>query len=77
MPKILLPVCVTVSLLLSCGCQSFSPAQALPEQATVGECLPPPTPDAWWMAPLEPTLTEALLNELSASPSAATVPSLP
>ncbi|KIP99828.1 hypothetical protein RU08_13285 [Pseudomonas fulva] len=66
MLKKLLPACVIVSLLLSYGCQSWSPAQ-VPAMPVVAQCLPPPVPDAWWMEPAEPTLTQDLLNELSAS----------
>ena len=35
------------------------------------ECKPPPTPTAWFMEPVEPNLTERMLNELSESPATA------
>ena len=70
----LLPACVIASLLLSSGCQSSLPTPP-PVVAVATECPRPPAPDAWWMAPAEPTLTQELLNELSASPTEATGPS--
>lgn len=57
-------VCVIASLLLICGCQSYS-TQALPVAPV--ECLPPPPPAAWFMQPREPDLTQRMLNELSPS----------
>ena len=61
--------CATVSLLLICGCQSSSlPLQ--PQLVAVG-CQPPPAPEAWYMQPVEPNLTQRMLNELSASPTTA------
>ncbi|MCP2141788.1 UNVERIFIED_ORG: hypothetical protein J2Y94_003113 [Pseudomonas poae] len=35
-------------------------------------CLPPPAPSAWFMEPVEPNLTQRMLNELSASPTPVT-----
>ena len=54
-----------VSLLLTSGCQSYSPLQ--PKVVAVG-CQPPPAPSAWFMEPREPNLTQRMLNELSTSP---------
>lgn len=62
-------VCVIVSLLLTCGCQSSS---TRPMPTASAECLPPPAPAAWFMAPQEPNLTHRMLDELSASPTTAT-----
>ena len=53
--------CVTSLLLLMCGCQSSLP-RIQPVAAT---CLPPPVPPAWFMQPVEPNLTQRMLNELS------------
>ncbi|WP_405045655.1 lysis system o-spanin lipoprotein Rz1 [Pseudomonas brassicacearum] len=39
----------------------------------VVQCLPPPAPAAWIMAPHAPDLTRRMLNELSPSPTKATV----
>lgn len=64
MPSKKLLACVTGSLLLICGCQSFS-TQALPVAPV--ECLPPPPPAAWFMQPREPNLTQRMLNEFSPS----------
>ena len=61
--------CVTALLLLICGCQSFSTPRIQPVAAT---CLPPPAPSAWFMQPVEPNLTQRMLNELSPSPMPAT-----
>lgn len=44
--------CVIASLLLICGCQSYS-TQAL--SAVPVECLPPPPPAAWFMQPASRT----------------------
>ena len=63
--------CVTVLLLLMCGCQSFSTPQIQPVAA---KCLPPPAPSAWFMQPVEPNLTQRMLNELSPSPTTAITP---
>ena len=46
--------CVTALLLLTCGCQSNS----TPPQLVVTQCSPPPAPAAWFMAPIEPNLTQ-------------------
>ncbi len=61
-------VCVIALLLLTCGCQSNS----TPPQLVVTQCRPPPAPAAWFMAPIEPDLTQRMLNELSESPATAT-----
>ncbi len=58
-------VCVIALLLLTCGCQSNSTP---PPQLVVTQCKPPPAPAAWFMAPIEPDLTQRMLNELSESP---------
>ncbi|KTB59810.1 hypothetical protein AO066_04290 [Pseudomonas fluorescens] len=55
--------------LLICGCQSFSAPRIQPVAAT---CLPPPAPSAWFMQPVEPNLTQRMLNELSPSPTPVT-----
>ena len=55
-------------LLLTCGCQSYSTP---PTQLVVTQCKPPPAPAAWFMAPVEPNLTQRMLNELSESPATA------
>ena len=60
-------VCAIALLLLTCGCQSTS----TPPQLVVTECKPPPAPAAWFMAPIEPDLTQRMLNELSESPATA------
>ena len=54
--------CVTGSLLLMCGCQSYSTPP--PRVVPVG-CQPLPAPAAWIMEKREPNLTQRLLNELS------------
>ena len=60
-------LCFVTSLLpLMCGCQFFSTPRIQPVAAT---CLPPPTPSAWFMQPVEPNLTQRMLKELSASPT--------
>ena len=56
--------CVIVLLLLMFGCQSSSPRN----QPVSAACLPPPAPSAWFMQPVEPTLTLRMLKELSVSP---------
>ena len=38
----------------------------------VTQCKPPPAQAAWFMAPIEPDLTQRMLNELSESPATAT-----
>ena len=65
MPSATRLCCVTVLLLLMCGCQSFSTPRIQPVAAT---CLPPPAPSAWLMEPREPNLTQRMLNEFSPSP---------
>ena len=42
-----------------------------PPHLVVTECQPPPAPAAWFMTPLEPDLTQRMLNELSESPATA------
>ncbi|MDR6713492.1 hypothetical protein J2W83_003100 [Pseudomonas hunanensis] len=69
MLKLLKLACVTGSLLLIYGCQSFSP-QPQPRVVAV-RCQTPPAPEAWYMESYEPTLTQRMLNELSASPTKA------
>ena len=61
-------VCVIALLLLTCGCQSNSTP---PQQLVVTQCKPPPAPAAWFMAPVEPNLTQRMLNELLESPETA------
>ena len=68
MKKTNMHACVIALLLLTCGCQSNS---KLP-QLIVTECKPPPAPAVWFMAPVEPNLTQRMLNELSESPATAT-----
>ena len=51
-------------LLLMSGCQSSSTTPPSPSVVTVG-CQPPPAPDAWFMVPREPNLTQRMLNEFS------------
>lgn len=64
--------CVTGLLPLICGCQSLStPDPSPPRVVTVG-CEKPPAPEAWFMAPYAPNLTERMLNELSPSPTKVT-----
>ncbi|GGU51987.1 hypothetical protein GCM10009504_05960 [Pseudomonas laurentiana] len=58
-------------LLLTCGCQSYSPAPPPPRVVAVGG-EKPPAPAAWFMEARESNLTQRMLNELSASPVAAT-----
>ncbi|TBU86799.1 hypothetical protein [Phytopseudomonas dryadis] len=77
MPNNLPLACVIAWLLLICGCQSYSPPLSPPVQVATAECLPPPAPDVWWMEQFEPTLTQDLLNEFSASPIEAIAPSSP
>ena len=60
--------CVIALLVLTCGCQSNSTP---PPQLVVAECKPPPPPAAWFMEPVEPNLTQRMLNELSESPTTA------
>lgn len=58
---------VTGLLLLICGCQSSLPEQ--PAKVVAVGCQPPPAPEAWYMEPYAPTLTQRMLNELSPSPT--------
>ncbi len=60
------PAFVIVSLLLTYGCQSNS---TQPPQLVVTQCKPPPAPAAWFMEPVEPDLTQRMLNELSELPT--------
>ena len=60
-------VCAIALLLLTCGCQSNS----TPTQLVVTQCKPPPAPAAWFMVPIEPDLTQRMLNELSELPATA------
>lgn len=71
MPSATRLCCVTVLLLLMCGCQSFSTPRIQPVAAT---CLPPPAPSAWFMQSVEPNLTQRMLNELSPSPTTGITP---
>ena len=68
MPNVIRLACPIALLLLMSGCQS-SPPRNQPVAAT---CLPPPAPSAWFMQPVEPNLTQRMLNELSPSPTPAT-----
>ena len=74
MHKPLLLACAIALPLLTCGCQSYSPQ---PVQVSIVEQSPPPAPEAWYMEPFAPTLTQELLNELSPSPTEATAPLSP
>ena len=69
MRNVLKSISATALLLLMCGCQSFSTPRIQPVAAT---CLPPPAPSAGFMQPVEPNLTQRMLNELSPSPMPAT-----
>lgn len=60
--------CATVWLLLICGCQSFSTPDPLPPRVVTVGCDKPPAPEAWFMEPYAPNLTERMLNEFSPSP---------
>lgn len=68
MPKPMPLACALASLLLISGCQSRS---TQPMQISATECHPPPPPEAWYMHPRVPDLTQRMLNELSASPATA------
>ena len=61
-------VCVTGLLPLIYGCQSLSTLQPLPPRVVTVGCEKPPAPEAWFMEPYVPNLTERMLNELSPSP---------
>ncbi|WP_420713595.1 lysis system o-spanin lipoprotein Rz1 [Pseudomonas sp. RtIB026] len=67
MPNRLRLACVTALLLPICACRSWSSATP-----PVPQCLPPPAPAAWIMAPYAPDLTRRMLDELSPSPTTAT-----
>ena len=67
MLKQLKRACVTGLLPLICGCQSSLPQQ--PARVVPVGCQPPPAPEAWYMEPYAPTLTQRMLNELSPSPT--------
>jgi len=54
--------------LLICGCQSSLPRI----QPVATQCLPPPSPAAWFMEEQEPNLTQRMLKELSPSSTPAT-----
>ena len=69
MQRPLLIACAIASLLLSSGCQSLSTQQL---ELRSAECQPIPEPEAWFMEPREPNLTQRMLNELSASPTTVT-----
>ncbi len=43
--------CVTIWLLLACGCQSLSTPEPLPPRVVMVGCEEPPTPEAWFMEP--------------------------
>lgn len=65
-------VCGTGLLPLICGCYSLSMPEPLPPRVGTVGCEKPPAPEAWYMAPYAPNLTERMLNELSPSPMKAT-----
>ena len=71
MPNATKLLCATAWPLLMCGCQSFSTPRIQPVAAV---CLPPPAPAAWFMQPVEPNLTQRMLNELSESQMTGTTP---
>ena len=64
--------CVTGLLPLICGCQSLSTLELLPARVVTVGCEKPPAPEAWYMEPYVPNLTQRMLNELSPSPTKAT-----
>ncbi|MBN6791995.1 hypothetical protein JRG49_18680 [Pseudomonas fulva] len=64
--------CVTGLLPLICGCQSLSTQEPLPARVVTVGCEKPPAPEAWYLAPYAPNLTQRMLNELSPSPMKAT-----
>ena len=68
MPNVTRLFCVIALPLLICGCQSFSTPKIQPVAAT---CLPTPAPSAWFMQPIEPNLTQRMLNEFSPSQATA------
>lgn len=61
--------CVISWPLAICGCQSLSTEPPLPARVVTVGCEKPPAPQAWFMEPFEPTLTQHMLNELSESPT--------
>ncbi len=61
--------CVIGWLPAICGCQSLSTPEPLPPRVVTVGCEKPPAPQAWFMEPFEPTLTQRMLNELSRSPT--------
>ena len=63
---------VTGLLLLICGCQSLSTPEPWPAKVVTVGCEKTPAPEAWYMEPYAPNLTERMLNELSASPTTVT-----
>ena len=65
-------VCATGLLPLICGCQSLSTQEPLPARVVTVGCEKVPAPEAWYMVPSVPNLTERMLNELSPSPTTAT-----
>lgn len=69
MPNKLRLAYATGWLLLICGCQSYSTP---PTNVVAVGCQPPPAPEAWFMEPYAPTLTERMLKELSPSPEKVT-----
>ncbi len=62
---------VTGLLLLIYGCQSWSTLDPLPPRVVTADCEKPPAPEAWFMEPYAPNLTERMLNELSPLPTKA------
>jgi hypothetical protein len=70
MPSIRTLSFVLTCSLLSAGCQSASVVAVPPPK-----CLPPPVPEAWIMQPVEPTLTQEILQRFSPSPTRGTMPS--
>ncbi|MBC3466042.1 hypothetical protein HU729_10745 [Pseudomonas sp. RW10S2] len=59
--------CVIALLLPICACRSWSSVTP-----PVPQCLTPPAPAAWIMAPYAPDLTRRMLDELSPLPTTAT-----
>lgn len=72
MPKKLRIACAISLLLLTCGCQSLSTPEPLPPRVVTVGCEKPPAPEAWYMEPYTPNLTQRMLNELSPSRMKAT-----
>ena len=69
MPNVTKIACVIALPLLISGCQSSS-TRIQPMAVT---CQKPPAPAAWIMQPYAPDLTQRMLEELSPSPTPATV----